>query len=224
MRRWSGWWRYLIVDQVLIWAPGCFVGMALPALMSLQFAPHSSLYRHVQGLEWGQAVISADGLRHLPGMTPALGTFFWVAMLLAGLLVLLPSQLSVVDEVSRRWTDVIWSANARVRRGLTHGQVKYIYYSILAAYIVWCVTTMYLFTRYGSPKLMTLIIANLGNVSIGFSSFLILHVNRRLLPRPLRPRWYHQAGLVCCGLFYMGIAALVFFEKQLPVLRAWLQF
>jgi hypothetical protein len=224
LRRWSGWWRYLIVDQVLIWDPGCFVGMALPALMSLQFAPHSSLYRHVQGLEWGQAMISADGLRHLPGMTQALGTFFWVAMLLAGLLVLLPSQLSVVDEVSRRWTDVIWSANARVRRGLTHGQVKYIYYSILAAYIVWCVTTMYLFTRYGSPKLMTLIIANLGNVSIGFSSFLILHVNRRLLPRPLRPRWYHQIGLVCCGLFYMGIAALVFFEKQLPVLRAWLQF
>ena len=224
LRRWSGWWRYLIVDQVLIWAPGCFVGMALPALMSLQFAPHSSLYRNTQRLEWGQAMISADGLRHLPGMAPVLGTFFWVAMLLAGLLVLLPSQLSVVDEVSRRWTDVIWSANARVRDTLGHGQVKFIYYAILGAYIVWCVTTMYLFTRYGSPKLMTLIIANLGNVSIGFSSFLILHVNRRLLPQALRPRWYHQFGLACCGVFYLGIAALVFFEKQFPVLRGWLGF
>ena len=35
------WWRYILIDQVLVWAPGCFMGMALPALLSMQFAPHS---------------------------------------------------------------------------------------------------------------------------------------------------------------------------------------
>jgi hypothetical protein len=188
-------------------------------LMSLEFAPHSALYRQHARMEWAQAVISADGLRHLPQVSQALGGILWTAMLLVGLLVLLPSQMSVVDEVSRRWTDVIWSANARVRNTLGHGQVKYIYYTILAVYVVWCVTSLYLFTRYGTPKLMTLVIANIGNVSIGFTSLLLLHVNRRLLPAPLRPRWYHQLGLLGCAAFYLGIAWLVFVEKQWPVLR-----
>ncbi|MFN7628183.1 MAG: Nramp family divalent metal transporter, partial [Pirellula sp.] len=32
LARWRGWWRYITTDQILVWAPGCFVGMALPAL------------------------------------------------------------------------------------------------------------------------------------------------------------------------------------------------
>ena len=39
LRRWRGWWRYILTDQICVWAPGCFMGMALPALMSIQFAP-----------------------------------------------------------------------------------------------------------------------------------------------------------------------------------------
>ena len=222
LRKWRGWWKYIIVDQVFLWAPGCFVGMALPALMSLQFAPHSTLYRQHEKMDWAQSVISADGLRHLPGVGPALGFWLWTAMLLIGLLVLLPSQMSVVDEVSRRWTDVIWSASGAVRRNMEHGQVKFIYYAILSAYVVWSVTSLYLFSTYGTPKLMTLVIANIGNLSIGFSALQILVVNRRLLPAALRPRWYHQAGIAACGAFYLGIAALVFVEKQWPVIRGWI--
>jgi hypothetical protein len=222
LRRWRGWWRYVLVDQVIVWLPGCFVGMALPALLSLQFAPFSALDRPGERLEWAQAVITADGLRHAPQIGPRLGAVLWLAMLFVGLLVLLPSQMMVVDEVSRRWTDALWSANARVRRDLAHGQVKFIYYSIVFAYVLWAVSSLYFFTRYGTPKLMTLIIANLGNLAMGLSSFLILRVNWRLLPAPLRPRWYHQVGLLACGVFYTGLAALVFVEKQWPVVRGWL--
>ena len=46
LRKWKGWWRYILVDQVLHLGPGCFVGMGLPAPMSLRFAPHSTLYGH----------------------------------------------------------------------------------------------------------------------------------------------------------------------------------
>jgi hypothetical protein len=221
LRRWKGWWRYILVDQVFVWAPGCFVGMALPALMSLRFAPYSSLYGRQTTFEWAQAVISADGLRHLPGLAASLASTLWTLMLLVGLLVLLPSQMSIVDEVSRRWTDVIWSASERVRRTMAHDQVKYIYYTILTVYVTWTVLLLWLFTyKQWTPKTMTLIISNLGNVSMGLTAFQIWHVNRRLLPPPLRPRWYHQAGLLSCGVFYLGIAALVLLTKQLPALRA----
>jgi hypothetical protein len=34
-------------------------------------------------------------------------------------------------------------------------------------------------------------------------------VNRTLLPPELRPNWFMQLGVVFCGLFFLGIAAIV---------------
>ncbi len=221
LARWRGWWRQVLVDQLLVWAPGCFMGMALPALLSLEFAPHSRLYHDTARLEWSQAVITADGLRHAPHWGAAAGQAGWVAALVVGLLVLLPSQMSIVDDFSRRWTDILWSASPRIRARAREDQVKYLYYAILACYVTWTLLATWLFTRFGTPKLMTLVIANLNNLAIGLTSFHLLWINRRYLPPALRPRWYHQGGLAACGVFYLGLAALVFASKQWPALVAW---
>ena len=258
MQRWRGWWKVIVIDQVLIWAPGCIVGMALPALLSLQFAPYSSLFEplrqsapasvqvaseptprsapsaatpaltadeasepeaNADRFGWANAVITADGMRHAPQLSPALARLLWIAMLLMGLLVLLPSQISVVDDVSRRWTDVIWSASSRVRDKMGQHQVKSIYYTLCGLYFLWCMLSLYLFGVYGTPRLMTLVIANLGNLALGLTSLHVLHVNCRLLPPPMRPRWYQRIGLVGCACFYLGLAGLVFVQKQLPMIR-----
>ena len=57
MRRWRGWWKYILTDQFLIWAPGCFMGMALPALISIQFSPYSDMFHQTEQLDWAQAVL-----------------------------------------------------------------------------------------------------------------------------------------------------------------------
>jgi hypothetical protein len=71
----------------------------------------------------------------------------------------------------------------------------------------------YLFTTYGSPQKMTQFIANFNNLAIGLTAFHLLWINTRLLPPPLRPRWYNRLGLVACGLFYLGLAGLVFYAR-----------
>ena len=38
------------------------------------------------------------------------------------------------------------------------------------------------------------------------------------LPPQLRPRWYSQLGIAFCGIFYLGMATLVFVIKILPLL------
>ena len=68
-------------------------------------------------------------------------------------------------------------------------------------------------------NLMALVIANLNNVALGGTAFVVLYVNRRFLPPPLRPGWLPSLGLVACGVFYLGLAALVFVAKQWPVLK-----
>lgn len=222
MRRWRGWWRYILTDQVLVWAPGCFMGMALPALLSLEFAPYSPLTAKKDELEWAQAIVTADGFRHYPAFSPGMAQFFWLLAMFVGLWVLLPSQMAIIEDFSRRWTDVIWSANARVRNRMGDHQVKYIYYSLLGFYVFWSLVVSWTLSHTGTPKLMTLIIANLNNLSIGVTSFQILWINLRYLPAELRPRWYHSAGMIACGVFYLGLAALVFRVKQWPVLAEFL--
>ena len=217
LRRWKNWWRYILTDQAFVWLPGCFVGMALPALLSIEFAHLSGLYEQ-GGDRWASACISADGIRQaFQGQASQL---VWIAMLLVGLLVLLPSQMMVVDMVSRRWTDTIWSASQTVRERMHPHQVKYVYYTILAIFVFWSSISLYYFGVAGSPKLMFVIAANLNNVAIGASSFHLLWINRRLLPAPLRPHWFMQLGLLGCGVFYLGLSVIVFFSRVLPVIQA----
>lgn len=215
LRRWSGWWRHILADQLFVWAPGCFMGMALPALLSIEFAKYSELTQSASAGDWAQALITSDGMRHAPGLSAGLRQGLWLVALFVGLAVMLPSQMSIVDDFARRWTDAIWTGNRRVRETFRVDQVNSIYYGILGGYVLWSLVCTYLF---GKPKLMTLIIANLNNLAIGVTAVQLLWINHTLLPKPLRPRWYHSLGVGLCAVFYLGLAWLVFLEKQWPAL------
>lgn len=220
LRKWKLWWRYILIDQVYVWAPGCFMGMALPALMSIHFAASSTLKQ--SDLAWAQALITADGMRLAAGLGTLIPKLLWIAALFAGLAVLLPSQMSIIDDFSRRWTDALWTASPRIRNTYHPGQVKWIYYGILGSYVLWSFVCAYLFNTFGTPELMTLVTANLNNLAIGLTALQLLWINHTLLPRAIRPRWYQSLGVALCAVFYLGFALLVFFQKQWPVIaRLW---
>lgn len=218
MKRWKGWWKYILADQLLIWMPGCFMGMALPALISLEFSQYSELFHQPNRMDWAQAIISADGVRHAAGLSSWLREGLWTAMLVVGLLVLLPSQMSIVEDVCRKWTDIIWSGSRRIREAKTI-RVERVYYSIMAFYVVWTFVATYFFTTYGTPKLMVLVVANLNNIALGFTAFFILRNNIAFLPKPLRPKLINCIGVAFCGITYLGLAGLVFYQKQIPMLK-----
>ena len=67
LRKWKVWWKYILFDQFLVWMPGCFMGMALPALLSIEFASSSPMFG--QDLPYSQSLIAADGIRHAPGIS-----------------------------------------------------------------------------------------------------------------------------------------------------------
>ncbi len=221
LRRFRGWWKYVVTDQVCVWMPGCFMGMALPGLISLEFARHSTLYAHKKDLDWAQALISADGIRN--GIAdPRLAQILWTATLVVGMVVLVPSQLAVVEDFARKWTDVVWSGVSRMRDTARPGAIRSLYYGILAFYVVWSYFCAWLFNTYGSPKLMATFIANFNNLALGGTAFAVLAVNRRFLPPELRPGRLAVAGLWACGIFYLGLMALVFRVNSWPMIHAWL--
>src|SRR5262249_35862733 len=135
---------------------------------------------------------------------PSFGWIFWITTLSCGFLVLAPGQVSVGDQIARRWTDMIWTASSRAHR-LGRGEVRYIYYGILSLYAVWGIVILWRFPALQIAKIG----AVLGNLSLGFSTLQALYVNRVLLPPELRPTAALQIGTACCGVFFMGISAAV---------------
>ncbi len=192
--KWHGWMKHIRRDQA-IWMFASVIGMALPCMMSLEFIRNASVV--------GDRVsaMSAEGIA---ARYPSYASLFWFLTLICGFLVLAPGQVSVGDQIARRWTDMAWNASARVRR---LGEVRYIYYGILAAY---CVGGLVILTNFPAVQIAK-ISAVLQNIALGSVSLMSIYVNRTLLPKEVQPGWFHQLGVLVCGIFFLSISLALFF-------------
>jgi len=200
-RHWKGWIRHIVRDQAGVWLGCCLLGMALPCMMSLEFI------RNVPVEGNRAAAMTAVGLAdHLPSYRGLVWTF----MLMVSFLVLAPNAVFTGEQISRRWTDVIWTISPRAQR-LEGGQVRLIYYGILSLYGVWGLFALAFF----DPLEIAIIGAVLQNVALGCAALHTLYVNRTLLPREMQPNWLMQAGLVFCSVFFITISIVVVVTRVL---------
>ncbi len=197
LSRWRGWLRHILRDQIGVWMIASFLGMALPCMISLEFIRNATVEDN------RVAAMAADGMA---SRFPDFGGVFWVLTLLCGFMILMPGQISIGDQIARRWTDIIWSYSPRVRR-LGGGRVQHIYYAILAVFCVWGLITLAFF----KPLQLLKISATLANLGLAFSAALSVYISRVLMPPQLRPPWYLQVGTLLCSLFFLTISAIVFF-------------
>lgn len=198
LRRWRGWIRHVAREQFFLWAPACILGAMLPAMLSLGFLERGSTPKS----GWEQAALTAQGLSSKAG--PA----FWYLTLTCGLLVLAPTQIAQMDGTVRRWVDVIWMGTKKLR-GLEGHKVKNVYYGILIVYGVWGAIALFFF----NPAAIVKTVGNIWNLALGFSALQTIYTNRKLLPRELRPNLFMEAGVLACGVFYLGIFCIVLYDK-----------
>ena len=57
LERWRGWYRHVLRDQLVVWVPACFVGVALPSMLSVEF-----LRRGTSSGDWNAAAMTARGV------------------------------------------------------------------------------------------------------------------------------------------------------------------
>lgn len=181
---WRQWWKYVHLDQWGIFGFGSLAGMALAALFTLQYVPAGT----VAG-EWAVANMQAEGV------AASLGNVFWYLTLVCGLWILFSTQLGIVDGLPRATTDILWSASPRLRQT---GDVRVIYYGVLVIFAIWgCIAL-----NLARPLTLIIIGANAAALIFVFESVHTLIINRRVLPREIRPALWREACLVLCALFY----------------------
>jgi hypothetical protein len=212
LKRWFGWIAHVEREQYLVWLPACFIGLALPSMLSVQFLPPGTVLSD----KWQAAAMTAGSVRDAVG--PAMGQYFWFMTLFCGLLILGTSMVSTADGVLRRWVDVFWTASKRLH-AWDPKHIGRLYFSVLCAYFVLGMT-MLLWLR-GDTLLVTAT-GMMYNYALGFSCLHTLVINTTLLPRELRPRLWQRIGLVCGAVFFLTIGVLATYAEW-PKLKAEVQ-
>lgn len=186
IRRWREWWRYVQVDQVWLWGLFCFIGMFLTVNLATSVIPAGT---DIQGL--------ATGAYQAEYMSRRLWSGFWYLTLMNGFWILYSTHLGNTDLMIRTVTDLLWVGSARVRqwRG---GRANIIYYGLLALFSAWGFVAV----RMAGPFKLFTIAGNVAGFVLAASGVLILIVNRKFLPRALRPPLWRELALIGCVLFY----------------------
>ena len=192
MHRWRGWWRIVRADQWGVFFTGAILGMTLPALLYVAFLPRGA---DIRGLGISAALAFAIGERAGPllaGVIAFLGA--WL---------LFKSQLDLLEGMVRAVTDMLWTGSRRIRawRG---GDVRVVYYAVLATVVLWGVFAL----RLAQPVILLQLGANVAAATFVVTSLHLLYVNTRLLPPALRPPMWRRAALVLSALFYGSFVAL----------------
>jgi hypothetical protein len=185
LKRWRQWMRYVHVDQIWVWGLFCFLGMYLNVNLATFIVPHGT---DLQGLAAGSYQAQYLALRIWPG--------FWFLTLFNGFWILFKTQLGNTDVLVRTVTDCAWMASPRARQWA--GGIRVIYYGILMLFSFWGVLAI----RSASPFRLFTILANVAGLVLAIGAVQIYVVNRRFLPRAVRPAPWRELSLLACAAFY----------------------
>src|SRR6185436_6620546 len=186
LQRWRGWWRIVRVDQWGVFFVGAILGMGLPALLYVTFVQAGS---DIRGLGIAAALAQA--------VVTQKGAIFGGIIAILGVWILFKAQLDILEGMTRAITDILWTGSSRIRawRG---GDVRVVYYSVLAMISVWGIIALGL----TQPIILLSVSANMAGIVFIISSIHLLYVNTRLLPVALRPPLWRRLALVALALFY----------------------
>jgi hypothetical protein len=192
LARWLGWMRVASLDQWLLFAPGVLIAVALTAMLYVTFIP--------SGAGMGGLAVGA----HLAGAMAGRGNIaltYFVALI--GAWLLFKTQLDILDGAVRALTDLAWAGSGRVRKW-RGGDVRAVYYGVLAAVVVWGVLALGL----TEPIILLQIGANVAGLVTVIASLHILRINTTRLPEELRPPLWRRGCLVLIALFYGALTWL----------------
>lgn len=200
LARWRGWWKYAHIDQVCVWAVGCFLGMYLNVILAAALIP--------PGTDIGKGL--APGATQAGYLAELGGPFLWYMTLINGFWILFGTQLAFTDGIVRLATDVLWTVSPRLRE-VTKGDIRRVYYTLLLGFALWgCVAI-----NLTQPVVLLKISANVAGFVLVVAGIHVLRMNKKLLPREVQSPLWQRVVVGLAVLFFgffcvMNLKSLVF--------------
>jgi hypothetical protein len=195
-RRWSAWWRIANQEQLItFWAIGLalLIGLSVLAFSTIGVSPDAG-----EDL----AFIQAEG----NALAASIGSWFEMCFYIAGFLMLLSTNIGVVDYVSRLTGD---SLKVTFLKNSTFWSESKIYLTvtwfmcILGSAIIWT----------GAEPVVLLVISSAGGGFVmAFYSVLLIALNRKTLPEFAKLKGWRLPVIIFTALFYCSFAGILIYE------------
>ncbi|HEX9935205.1 MAG TPA: Nramp family divalent metal transporter [bacterium] len=201
---WKRWWKYLAMDQWMIFFPGALVGMFVPGL----------LIAHLAGAP-GAAVPDRSGMPVYAALELGRqhGAWLFPLTLAVGAFTLFKTQATILEMLIRNTTDSFYSTSLRFRHWVG-GDIRRVYYSLGAIFVVLIGAIMHL----ALPTTLLVVSANLANLAAILFPFVVLFLNRKL-PGPARIGVFGTlvlaANVVFFGFFFLNFLTMQCFGQPL---------
>jgi hypothetical protein len=197
LANWRRWWWFANVEQTLTF---CLVSIVTICLMSM--IAHSTLFG-VPGLPNSVLFLRIEGQR----LESVAGHWFALLFWATGAFSLFGSAMGITDYTSRLSADVLKS---------TYLRSSPVSESRLYFRLVWGLVALgcgILMLGLDQPLVLLVISACVGGTMMFFYSFLLILLNRRALPEPIRIRSYRVAALVWSVAFFGVLASLTLWQQ-----------
>jgi hypothetical protein len=197
LARWSRWWRFANVEQMSTFALVSILTITLTSMLA-----HSMLYGE-KGLPTTVAFLQIEGRRLQEVVGPWFGLLFWAT----GAFSLFTSAMGITDYTSRLAADVLKSTYWR-ESTVTESRIYF--------WLVWGLVAIgcgILLSGFTQPLVLLVISACVGGTMMFLYSGLLILLNRRCLPAPIRIRGVRLAVLVWSILFFGALAGLTIWQQ-----------
>ncbi|WP_049575758.1 Nramp family divalent metal transporter [Streptomyces sp. SBT349] len=198
--RWKRWWRFANVEQAVTFGLTTVVTIVLASLLA-----HSTLFG-MPGLSNSVGFVQEEG----EALQSQVGDWFGVLFWLIGAFALFSAATGIVDYTSRLAADMLRSTYLR---GSRHSESR-LYFWLVWGLVAAGVAVLAL--GLDQPLVLLVVSACVAGLMMFVYSGLLLHMNRKALPAPLKVRGFRAAVLVwSIGLF--GVLSVLTVRQQIDL-------
>jgi hypothetical protein len=194
--RWRRWWKFANYEQL-----STFVAISFLTILFTSLLAYATVFGQ-EGLASDISFLEAEGDALNATVGGWFGTFFWII----GAFSLFAAALGIVDYTSRLGADVLKTAY------LKGANESKIYFGLVWGLVV--IGVVVILSGLSQPLVLLVISAVTGGLMMFIYSALLLLVNRRTLPKEIRPGAGRVAALVWAFLLF-GFLSVLTFNQQL---------
>ncbi len=195
LRRWRGWWRFANIEQLTTFVAITFVTILFTSLLA-----YSTVYGR-EGLANNIGFIETQG----EVLGDRVGSWFQYLFWAVGAFSLFAAALGIVDYTSRLAADVVKTSYKRDANE-----------SKIYATLVWglvLIGILVLLLGFSQPLVLLVISAVVGGFMMFLYSGLLILINRKILPEPIRIRGARLGALIWAIVLFGVLSALTFRDQ-----------
>ncbi|GLY99401.1 Nramp family divalent metal transporter [Actinoplanes sp. NBRC 103695] len=195
LRRWRGWWKFANIEQLSTFVLITFVTILFTSLLA-----YATVFGR-DGLENGIGFLEIEG----QVLAERVGTWFQYLFWIIGAFSLFAASLGIVDYTSRLAADVVKTSYAR---NANESKV----YTLLVWGLV-LIGIVVLLAGFSQPIVLLVTSAVVGGFMMFIYSGLLILINRKILPKPIRVRGVRLGALIWAVLLFGVLSALTFADR-----------